>query len=486
MTSRGYCAVHRQAELGRAMLKIVSNSWALFLGLAFIMLGNGLQGSLLGLRASLEGFSITATGLIMSGYFIGMISGSILVPKLVARVGHVRTFGALASLASTAILIHLVFIVPWVWWTMRITTGFAYAGLYIVAESWLNDAATNETRGQLLSFYMLISLVGMAGGQLMLNLSSPGGFTLFILVSALVSIAVIPILVSVSKAPEFEAIESVSVRQLFTVSPLGVFGIFASGMNAGTIFGIGTVYASAIGLSVAKVSFFMSSIVIGGALLQYPIGWLSDRIGRRKIIIATSALGALSYLAMTLVPVGEWWFYGLMALAGGLSLPLYSLCIAHTNDYLSQSQMVAASSTLVLANGLGAAVGAPATAFLMDVVGPQGFFQGNAIALASIFLFAIWRSARRTAITPDEQGDFVPLTPSPINAAFNPELELEEIEAAGDVDRSAVEASFDELVKELDQRDESDQGQEGDQEGSSGEPNKSDQKIEDGEKVKSD
>ena len=261
------------------------------MGLGLIMLGNGLQGSLLGLRASLEGFGVTATGLIMSGYFAGLLIGATVVPKVVTRVGHIRSFGAMASLASTSILVHVVIIDPWIWWTMRFVTGFAYAGLYIVAESWLNDASENKTRGQLLSFYMLISLGGMAGGQFLLNIASPSSYELFVLISVLVSIAVIPILLSVSKAPEFNTSESVGLLQLYRVSPLGVTGMLINGVVMGAIFGMGAVYAANIGLSVREISFFMGSLVLGGALLQYPIGKLSDVFGRRQVIIGTCAAG---------------------------------------------------------------------------------------------------------------------------------------------------------------------------------------------------
>ena len=299
------------------MLKTVGNSWALFLGMGFIMLGNGLQGSLLGLRASIEGFSISVTGLVMSGYYIGMIAGSIIVPRIVSQVGHVRTFGALASLASTAILVHLVFLDPVVWWAMRITTGFAFAGIYIVAESWLNDVAENETRGQLLSFYMLIFWGSMASGQFLLNIAPPESFILFILVSALVSVAVIPILVSANKSPAFGISESVSIRQLFNISPLGVFGILASGVNTGALFGIGAVYAISAGLATREVAIFMSAMILGGTLLQYPLGYLSDRLGRRKIIIFTGLIGSGVFFALSTMPVGGGTFYMMVALAGG-------------------------------------------------------------------------------------------------------------------------------------------------------------------------
>jgi len=436
------------------MLMVISNCWALLFGMGLIMLGNGLQGSLLGVRASIEGFGLTTTGLIMTGYYIGLIGGAAVVPKMVGRVGHVRSFGALASLASTSILVHVVFIDPWVWWAMRLVTGFSYAGLYVVAESWLNDASENETRGELLSIYMLISLGGAAGGQFLLNVAAPSGVELFVLISVLVSFAVIPILLSASKAPNFETSESVSISQLFRVSPLGVFGMLVSSIAIGAIFSVGSVYASAIGLSVQEISFFMGSMILGGVLSQYPLGKISDQIGRRSVIIGTCLAGTvLSILASQFVGVG-WQLYAVVAIIGALSMPLYSLCAAHTNDYLSPPQMVAASGTLVLVSGMGASMGPAVTAFAMDSLGAQAFFYSIAMSLGLVAVFGLWRATRRSAVAQEDQGDFVVMAPTPISAAFNPDVELDEIVAAGDIDAAAVQVSFEELADELKQSDE--------------------------------
>jgi MFS family permease len=431
------------------LIKVISNSWALFLGLALIMLGNGLQGSLLGLRASMEGFGVTATGLVMSGYFVGLLAGSTIVPGMVARVGHIRSFGAMASLASTSILVHVIVIDPWMWWAMRFVTGFAYAGLYIVAESWLNDASENETRGQLLSFYMLISLGGLAGGQFMLNIASPSSYELFVLISVLVSFAVIPILLSVSKAPEFETSESVNLFQLYQVSPLGVFGMLINGLTMGAIFGMGAVYATNIGLSVSEVSFFMGALVLGGAVLQFPIGRMSDIIGRRQVIIGTCAVGIIVAVLASRFEGSGWPLYLFIALIGGVSTPLYALCIAHTNDYLNPGQMVAASGTLVLATSIGSSLGAPITALAMDYLGDQAFFQVIGLSLATLLVFGLWRATQRQALATEDTSDFVIMSPTPMSANLNPELELEEVLAASDVDAEEIQESFEELVTEL-------------------------------------
>ncbi len=436
------------------MLSIISNSWALFLGIGLIMLGNGLQVTLLGVRASIEDFGSTITGVVMSGYFIGLIAGCNIVPKMVGRVGHIRTFGALASLASTSILIQAIFVTPWVWWAMRFVTGFAYAGIFIVTESWINEASENGTRGKLLSFYMLVSLGGMAGGQMLLNIAPPSGFELFVLVSLLISLAVIPILLSTTRAPQFDVLENIGILNLYRVSPLGVFGMFVTGMTIGTFFGMGAVYATDIGLSVKNVSFFMGTLILGGFLFQYPLGWFSDRFGPIKVIIFTCVGGAVvSFVAMKFTGQG-WLFYTIVASVGGLTMPLYSLCCVHTNDYLTPTQMVAASGTLVLLSAIGAAVGAPFTAFAIDILGPQAFYGSLGGMLSSVAAFAIWRSTQRTEIEIEEQGDFVVMaTTNPLTASLTPDVDLVEIEAAADEEAEDIQSSFEELINDLETTD---------------------------------
>lgn len=431
------------------MRHLIFNSWALFLGMGLIMLGNGLQATLLGVRASMEGFGTTITGIVMSGYFIGLIAGCHSVPKIVGRVGHVRTFGALASLASTSILVQAVFINPLVWWVMRLVTGFAYAGIYIVAESWLNEAAENGTRGKLLSFYMLVSLGGMAGGQMLLNVFHPSGFELFLLVSLLISFAVIPILLSTARAPQFDVMENIGIINLYRVSPLGVFGMFITGMSIGTFFGMGPVYGTDVGLSVKDVSFFMGTLILGGFLFQYPLGWLSDHYGPIKVIILSCIGGAaVSFVAMIFEAEGLA-FYTMIATVGGLAMPLYSLCCVHTNDYLTPTQMVAASGTLVLLSATGAAIGSPFTALAMDILGPQAFYGSLGVMLSSVAVFALWRSTQRVDAVIEEQGDFVIMAASPLSASLNPDVEMAEIVAAVDEDVEDVQSSFEELVNEL-------------------------------------
>lgn len=266
------------------MLAAIRGVWALLFGIALLMLGNGLQGSLLGLRASLEGFGTSVTGLVISAFYVGLLIGAALTPRLVLRVGHIRVFAALASVASAFILLHAVFLSAPVWFVIRLVTGFCFSGLYVVAESWLNQASTNETRGKLLSVYMIISYASMGFGQLLLNLSDPGGFPLFILISVLVSLALVPISLTRTPAPQLETPEPISLKKLYKLSPMGFFGSLGSGLAQGAFFGMGAVYGGLSGLSIAQISLLLSLPLLGLVISQFPIGALSDRLDRRMVL----------------------------------------------------------------------------------------------------------------------------------------------------------------------------------------------------------
>jgi MFS family permease len=364
-----------------------------------MMLGNGLQGSLLGLRATMEGFPTAITGIVMSGYFIGFLAGSTLAPKIVKRVGHIRVFAALASLASAAALLHVVFIDPAAWMAMRLITGFSYAGLYVVAESWLNARSTNENRGQLLSVYMVVMLGGMAGGQLLLNVADPEGFALFILVSVLVSLALVPIALTAAPAPDFDTAAPVGLLQLYRISPLGVVGCMTVAIAHGAFFAMGAVYGEKLGLSLAGISIFMGLFMAGGVVLQWPIGRLSDRYDRRLVLtVATFLAAAAAVAALLTAPLGGLPFYAAIGLLGGMSLPIYSLCLAHTNDYLVPGQVVGASSALVMVTGLGAILGPIVSAAAMSKFGPGGFLWTIALVHAGIGAFALYRMTRRPSV----------------------------------------------------------------------------------------
>ena len=402
------------------MIAAIVATWALLLGMALLMIGNGLQASLVGLRATLEGFSTTTTGLVMSGFYVGFMLGSILTPMALRRVGYVRVFAALAAVASIAALGHAVFADPVNWTLMRILTGLCYAGLYVVSESWLNDRATNQTRGQLLSVYVVISLGGMGVGQLLLNVASVRGFELFILASVLVSVAVVPILLSAGPTPAFTASSRLGLRRLYALSPLGVIGTMGTGLANGVLIGMGAVFGDQAGLSAAQISLFMGAMFLGGVLLQWPIGRLSDRFDRRRVITFVTFLAALAALgAIVLSGISETGLFVFIALLGGLSLPLYSLRIAHANDHLEPSQMIAASAGLVLVMGIGANLGPLTAGALMSVVGADGYFWCLAVVHGAIGVFALYRMAARPALPLDDQAPYVPVTSQTAAAAHS-------------------------------------------------------------------
>lgn len=430
--------VHKRRDFADewTMGAAVRASWALFLGIALLMLGNGLQGSLLGVRATLEGFPTAVTGLVMSAYYVGFLAGSALAPIIVGRVGHIRVFAALASLASAAALLYAVFVTPASWGAMRLVTGFSIAGLYVVAESWINDRATNQTRGQLLSIYMVVMMAGMASGQLLLNLADPDGFALFIGVSVLISLALVPISLTASPAPSFDAPSHVGLVQLYRLSPLGVMGSMGTGLSNGALVGMGAVFAENAGLSLAQISAFMAAAFLGGVVFQWPIGRLSDRFDRRRVItLVTFAAAAVALLAELLPDIGpdigpEIGVVALLTLVcvfGGLSFPMYALCIAHTNDFLEPGQMVAASASLMLVAGLGAVLGPVTASATMALAGAAGFFWCLAAVHAAIGGFAFWRMAKRAATPLDEQGTCAMLTrTSPLAATFAVETAVEQ------------------------------------------------------------
>jgi len=393
------------------MLAAIASAWALLLGIALIMLGNGLQSTLLGVRATLEGFGTGTTGLVMTGYFAGFLAGSLVVPRLLANVGHIRVFAALASLASGAALLHTVFVSPVSWFMIRVITGFCFAGLYVVAESWINDAATNKTRGQLLSVYMIMVLGGMGSGQLLMNLYDPRGFELFVLVSVLVSFALIPITLSVGRAPAFETPESIGVRALFRASPLGVAGAFLIGIAHSALYSMGPVYGTEIGLAVDQTALFIAMALFGGLALQWPIGWLSDRFDRRKVIVAAAWIAAGAALGAGVGGIDSFvLLIGFTALLGGMSMPLYSLCGAHTNDHLTPRQIVAASATLVLVGGIGLTMGPLLAAAMMRLGGPSGLFWLLAVVHGGIGGYGLYRMVRREPVPLDEQRTYQPVS----------------------------------------------------------------------------
>ena len=392
------------------MLKVIAMSWPLLLGVMMLMVGNGMQGSLLGIRGTLEGFATFELSVVMSAYFAGFLFGSLTVPAMIRRVGHVRVFAALGSLISAVLVVYPVAPDWLVWSALRMLSGFCFCGVYITAESWLNNTATNETRGQALSAYMIVQMIGIISSQVLLNVDEPTSFTLFVIPSVLVSLAFMPLLLADTPAPTFETIRRLSFPALWRISPLGCMGMLLTGAIFAAMFGMSSVWGAMAGLTVAQISTFVGAMYVGGLVLQYPIGWLSDRRDRRGLILWLSVAAAVVMLVAAVLPLPFVLLLPVAMVLGGITNPLYSLLIAYTNDFLKKEEMAGASSGLLFLNGLGAIFGPLATGWVMEQIGPRGFFLFITVNFVALAAYAAWRMTRRAA--PGVSGTFATVSPS--------------------------------------------------------------------------
>ncbi len=416
------------------MFVVLKTSWPLLLGIMLLMVGNGIQGTLLGLRGALEGFTTFEMSVVMSAYFVGFLGGSRAAPELIRRVGHVRVFAALGSLISAVLVLYPVATDPISWTVLRVVIGFCFSGVYVTAESWLNNAATNETRGQSLSLYILVQMIGIIAAQGLVLLADPGGFILFILPSVLVSIAFAPILLSINPTPAFETTKRMTLVQLFHKSPLGLVGVALIGAVFSAQFGMAAVFGTQAGLSVPQLSLFISMFYVGGLVLQYPIGWLSDRMDRRRLINFTAGLAALAALGPVVLPGLYPALLVSAFLVGGMTNPLYALLLAHTNDFLEVEEMAAASSGLMFVNGFGAIAGPIVTGWALGVFGPSGFFLYLCMILVVLLAYGMYRSTRRPSPTVDETVTYAPVlqSSSPVAVDMAQELYVEAVEEAAE------------------------------------------------------
>lgn len=385
-------------------------AWPLFFGLTLMMAGSGLQGTLLGVRATEAGFDPATIGIVMSVYYAGYMLGTWLVPRLLKNVGHIRVFTALAAIAASAVLMHGLFVTPAIWIPLRIMTGFAYAGLYIVVESWLNSMSTKDTRGKILALYLLLTYLGMVAGQFCLNLADPKTDTLFICTAIFIILSLVPIALSKRPAPEFHTPDVMPVKALWSASPLGVFAIALSGLSNSIMISIGSVYATERGFDHLQVSWFMASMLAGGVTFQIPIGHLSDIMDRRRVLTIVSFASAGSAFLCALSGSGVL-FYASTFLLGGFAMTIYGLCLAYTNDHLQPHQYVASSSSMLMMNGMGAILGPLLATNLMKALGTQSYFPAIGTVFLCIGAFAIYRATRREA--PAKQAEFHTGTPDP-------------------------------------------------------------------------
>ena len=433
------------------MGKILKNTWALFTGIGIILLANGLQGNLMGVRSVIENFSSLSTGIIMSGYFIGYFVGSNLTPNMVSRVGHIRVFAAFASTASLSILIIATYVNPIVWTLGRFLTGLSLVSCYIVAESWLNDRANNRTRGKLLSVYMIINYFGLACGALLLNFDNPTSFKPFILVSILLSIALVPILLTKRPAPKFKKIGTLSLAELYKISPLGTVSSFCTGAIYSALFAMFAVYATKINFTLFEISILLFLTTIAGAFFQAPVGYLSDKYNRRVIIVLCNLFSAAFCLVLifisgdklfnlnalhlllninifqdfnllTYAGSSKLYFFIIITIYAGITLCIFSLNLAHTNDFVPKEKFVAAGGGLQFVFGLGAMSGPLFCSIVMDILGPNGYFVYLIIFHIIIGLFGIYRMAIRQVIeNPDNTFTPLPRNITPLGIELDPD-----------------------------------------------------------------
>jgi len=380
------------------VLRTVASVASLLLSYGLLLLANGLFSTLLGVRTQIEGFATEVVGGIVAGYFLGFLAGALLAVRVVAAVGHIRAFAAFASVMSVTALLHVLWVDPLGWFVLRLGAGYCMAGMIMVTESWLNERATNRTRGQVFSLYMVTNYFAAGCGQFLLPLADPGEFHLFSAASILFSLALIPVLLSRASAPMPVTPHPTRLAALYRTSPMALAGALAAGLVNASFFGLAPVFAHAIGLSVGQISVLMGSAILGGLTLQWPVGWLSDRLDRRQVLTGVAVLTALACaLIATLTSQGGAALYAAVTLYGGLSFTLYSLSAAHANDFAPADKLIQTTSGLLIVYGLGASTGPVLAALAMGHAGPRGLFLFSAAVNILLAVYAVHRMGQRAS-----------------------------------------------------------------------------------------
>lgn len=377
-------------------------------GVALLLLGHGLLNTLLTLRGIAEGYSTGMIGLLMSGYFAGFLVGTWLAPSLIRRVGHIRTFAFYAALAAIAVLLHMMIVNPWVWLMLRVLYGVALVTLYMVIESWLNAQVSGEKRGQVFALYMAVNLGSLAAAQQLLSLDSPMNFTLFALAAILICAALMPITLTRQAQPAQPDMPATDLLQLARIAPLPLMAAGISGLTLGGFWGLAPVYASQSGFDASGVGLLMSITILGGAVLQWPIGLFSDKHDRRLVMLWVVAIAAVLGGLITPLSSGPL-MLGMMFLWGGLAFSIYSIAVAQMVDQLHPDEILSGSSGLLLANGFGAAFGPVVAGGLMSVLGPKALPVFFAVTLAFLAIYSYFRSRRVIDLVTEPHGHFTPM-----------------------------------------------------------------------------
>ena len=389
----------------RTMLAPISS---LLAGVTLLLLGHGLLNTLLTLRGVAEGYSTGMIGLLMSGYFAGFLIGTWLAPSLIRRIGHIRTFSFYAALAATAVLLHVLIVNPWVWLVLRVMYGVALVTLYIVIESWLNAQVSGEKRGQVFAVYMAVNLGSLAAAQQLLGLASPMAFTLFALATILIGGAMMPITLTRQPQPTLPDVPSTDLLQLARIAPLPLMAAGISGFALGGFWGLAPVYAGQVGFDDAGIGLMMSVAILGGALLQWPIGLLSDRFERRVVLLWVVTLATFLSLGSAVLGAGPA-LLGLMFIWGGLAFSIYSIAVAQMVDHLNPDEILSGSSGLLLANGFGAAFGPVVAGGLMHLTGPVALPLFYAVSLGVLAFYAFYRPRKVMDLVTEPHGRFTPI-----------------------------------------------------------------------------
>jgi len=393
------------------LVTLVGRLFGLLLGITVLLTGIGLLGSLLGLRATLAHFPGWQLGLVMSGYFVGFLIGGFVCPVLIRRVGPIRTFAALAAITASAALAHGLAVNPWSWLALRLVTGTAMVGLYLVTESWLNVSLPRTYRVRVFSLYVMLSLAAMAAGQLLFAVVPATGTTLFLVAGMLISVALVPVTATRLEQPPAVSTPQLPPWYVVRRAPFAISATLLAGMATGAFWGLGAAFATRLDFSATDVGAFVACAISGGVLAQWPLGRLSDRVGRRPVLIAAAAVGAAIALLMAASIAGPVWLVFVWGFGlGAMILSLYALAVAHMNDLLEPGEVLSATQTLLLTSGLGNALGPLIAGAMFDVAGSRGFPYYEAAVLALLATYGVLRSFQREVPSPEEQSaDFVPM-----------------------------------------------------------------------------
>ena len=386
---------------------------ALLLGGAILVMGNGLIGITLPIRLDLEGVRTEIAGLVLSAYYAGFVVGSFYGQRIIGRVGHIRAFAAFAGLLAASTLIYPLWFSPGSWAALRAINGFCMAALFAAIESWLNLRSTTESRGRILSFYMVATYLGSGAGQFLVNAWGVRGIELFCLGAALLSLSLVPVTLTHADGPDMGQPRPLGLLRLLRISPLGVVGACGAGLLSGAFYSLGPIFGASEGLSVFEVSVFMGVMVFGSLALQWPIGRLSDRFDRRTVLLVmllATALVCLLQYGWSVREGGVLPMMILVGLFGGAASTVYPLAVAHAFDWVARDRMVAASSGLLLAWAAGATAGPILGSLLMQRLGDAALFLFLALVALLLAAFTGYRMLRRAALPAREQAPFVPLS----------------------------------------------------------------------------